>query len=191
MNADFTATTFIKKVQAAISELMGDAALEAATLNKTINVLFGGLTPSDDSLLREINYFVAYGTPSTAYLGNGERLGVVNSYKSAFNKLPDTYGEWLDAIKIANGRWPSARSENAESLAKETFKIIYQRIPNMAEEYENAAVTVMAYGLRPKPRNLNSERAAIKNFMGIFKKIPTSATDWDAVRAIAYSGAKR
>ena len=61
----------------------------------------------------------------------------------------------------------------------------------MAEEYENAAVTVMAYGLRPKPRNLNSERAAIKNFMGIFKKIPTSATDWDAVRAIAYSGAKR
>ena len=49
----------------------------------------------------------------------------------------------------------------------------------------------MAYGLRTATRNLNSEKAAIKSFKAIFGKAPTTASDWDAVRAIAYSGAKR
>ena len=49
----------------------------------------------------------------------------------------------------------------------------------------------MAYGLRPAARNLNSEKAGIKNFKAIFGYNPVKATAWDAVRAIAYSGAKR
>jgi len=49
----------------------------------------------------------------------------------------------------------------------------------------------MAYGLRPQPRNINSENEAIGFFKLIFDKDPTSASDWDVVRAIAYSGATR
>jgi len=53
------------------------------------------------------------------------------------------------------------------------------------------AVIIMAYGLRPMPRNLGSEATAQTHFRGIFGYTATSATDWDAVRAIAYSGAVR
>jgi hypothetical protein len=56
---------------------------------------------------------------------------------------------------------------------------------------DNAAVTIMAYGLRPAGRNLNSEKAAILSFKYIYKKNPITAEEWDVVRAIAYSGAKR
>ena len=56
---------------------------------------------------------------------------------------------------------------------------------------DNAAVTVMAYGLRPVDRNIDSEKHAIIIFKNIFKHNPVSAADWDAARAIAYSGAAR
>ena len=61
----------------------------------------------------------------------------------------------------------------------------------MDNQNDNAAVTVMAYGLRPSNRNLNSEKAAILAFKYFIKHAPVSAIDWDTVRAIAYSGAKR
>jgi hypothetical protein len=61
----------------------------------------------------------------------------------------------------------------------------------MKHPNDNAAVTVMAYGLRSARRNMNSEKSAIFIYKRIFKKAPTEAVDWDAVRAIAYSGAKR
>ncbi|MFA4937543.1 MAG: hypothetical protein WC575_04665, partial [Patescibacteria group bacterium] len=60
-----------------------------------------------------------------------------------------------------------------------------------ANAHDDAAITVMAYGLRPLPRNLNSEKVAIKTFKALFGTNPVSATDWDTVRAIAYSGATR
>lgn len=135
--------------------------------------------------------FVTYGTSSTVSLGAGERLGVLNSYRSAYGRVPATEAQWSDAIKIANGRWPSEISTKAEARAKATFKTIYKHDANMANANENAAVTVMAYGLRPGNRNLNSEKVAIKNFRGTFGRAPSLATDWDMVRAIAYSGAKR
>jgi len=138
-----------------------------------------------------INNFVTYGTPATKVLGAGERAGVVNSYRSAFGKLPATTEEWNDVIKIANGRWPNERSEAKENTAKTSFKTIYLRQANMDDPHDNAAVTVMAYGLRPADRNLNSEKTAIKSFKAIFGYNPSSATNWDAVRAIAYSGATR
>lgn len=138
-----------------------------------------------------IAYFIKYGTPTTIKLGSGERAGVINSYQSAFNKLPSTTADWSDVIKLANGRWPTARSQQAEKNATELFKKIYQRTPNLKNANDNAAVTVIAYGLRPANRNTKSEQAAIKIYKGIFKKQPTVAIDWDMVRAIAYSGAKR
>ncbi len=135
--------------------------------------------------------FVTYGTPSTRILGAGERLGVVNSYRAAFGRVPTTEAQWSDTIKIANGRWPSETSAKAESKAKTLFKTVYKHNANMSDAHENAAVTVIAYGLRPAARNLASEKVAIKNYRGIFGRVPSLATDWDVVRAIAYSGAKR
>ena len=94
-------------------------------------------------------------------------------------------------VKIANGRWPSVTSAAAENRAETSFKTIYLRNADMNDAHDNAAVTVMAYGLRPANRNLDSEKAAIKSFRAIFGFAPTSATNWDAVRAIAYSGSTR
>ena len=82
-------------------------------------------------------------------------------------------------------------SEAKEAKAKTSFKTIYLREANMNNAHDNAAVTVMSYGLRPANRNLNSEKAAIKSFKAIFGFNPSSASNWDAVRAVAYSGATR
>ena len=100
--------------------------------------------------------------------------------------------EWQDIIKISNGRWPDERNMESESEASDTFfSAIYQRKPDMNNPNDNAAVTVIAYGLRPAERNMESEKNAIKIYRSIFKKGPISAVEWDLVRAIAYSGATR
>ncbi len=83
------------------------------------------------------------------------------------------------------------RSEEAETRAKEKFRGIYLREPDMNNPNDNAAVIVIAYGLRPANKNLDSEKNAINIFKAIFNYNPSSAIDWDTVRAIAYSGAIR
>ncbi|MEK7067814.1 MAG: hypothetical protein AAB956_02350, partial [Patescibacteria group bacterium] len=135
--------------------------------------------------------FITYGTPSTQILGQGERAGAVNSYRQAFGKLPKTEDEWLDVIKISNGRWPSEKNKEAEERARTNFNIVYLRNPDRNNSHDDAAITVMAYGLRPVNRNLDSEKAAIKSFKAIYGYNPVKATAWDVVRAIAYSGATR
>lgn len=141
---------------------------------------------------KAISYFIDAGTPTTIVLGSGERAGVLNSYLSVFDKLPRNVLEWQDIIKIANGRWPDERSEQREKLASENyFSAIYHREPNMENTNDNAAITVIAYGLRPAQRNMESESKAIDIYRAIFQKNPVEASDWDLVRAIAYSGAVR
>jgi hypothetical protein len=167
-----------------------DLALESDGYKKYISLLIAGAQLTEISI-NAITNFIVYGTETTQKLGAGERAGVINSYKSAFGKLPTTQSDWEDVIKIANGRWPSERSEGAENKAKAEFKKVYLRDANMDNANDNAAVTIMAYGLRPDNRNLDSEKAAIKIFKAIYKYNPTSAINWDTVRAIAYSGAKR
>ena len=76
-------------------------------------------------------------------------------------------------------------------LAKKQFRLIYNREANLKQPNDNAAVTIIAYGLRPGQRNLESEEAAKNIYRGIFKKLPALANDWDMVRSIVYSGAKR
>ncbi len=139
-----------------------------------------------------ISYFIASGTPTTILLGTGERAGVLNSYLSVFNKLPTDTLEWQDVIKISNGRWPNEKNLESEKKASDTFfTTIYKRSPDMGNPNDNAAVTVIAYGLRPAERNMESEKNAINIYRSIFKKVPIEASDWDLVRAIAYSGASR
>ena len=141
--------------------------------------------------VESINNFIVYGTKSTNVLGAGERAGVINSYKTAFETLPTTQEGWEDVLKISNGRWPSQRSEVAEAKGAVEFEKIYKRKPDADNERDEAALVLMAYGLRPAERNLESEKVAINIFRNIYKINPTEAADWDIVRAIAYSGASR
>ena len=159
--------------------------------NKYVARLIKGINGLMQSSITAFANFILYSTETTDVLGAGERAGVINSYKSAFNKLPTTESEWQDAIKIANGRWPSEKSEIAENNAKKEFKKVYKREANMENPNDNAAVTVIAYGLRPDARNMDSEKTGIKTFKHIYGYNPSSAIDWDVVRAIAYSGATR
>ncbi len=165
-----------------------NATLEAKYETTIVNKIANGATQTQKEAIID---FVTYGTSSTQVLGAGERGGVVNSYKTAFGVLPTTSAQWSDVIKIANGRWPSQTNATAESKATAAFKKIYLRDPNRANVKDDAAVTVIAYGLRPANRNMNSEKAAIKSFKAIYGTNPTTATNWDVVRAIAYSGATR
>lgn len=135
--------------------------------------------------------FVSYGTPTTVGLGAGERAGVVNSFRAAFGHVPASEADWGDVIKIANGRFPGTLNAAREQAMEATFKKIYLRGPNRANSHDDAAITVMAYGLRTGVRNLGSEQTSIRSFRAIYGYSPTSASDWDAVRAVAYSGATR
>ena len=168
-----------------------DLESEDSVLEKYESVLTPVEGEVDEDNLKALINFIAYGTKTTSILGAGERAGVLNSYKSAFGELPQTEDEWIDVIKISNGRWPSKTNDKAETRAKESFEKIYLREPDMSNPNDNAAVTTMAYGLRPLPRNLDSEKTAILTLKDIYGFSPVSAVDWDIVRAIAYSGATR
>ncbi|MDO8622138.1 MAG: YCF48-related protein [bacterium] len=143
--------------------------------------------------------FIAYGAPTKSEvlskpiekLGDGERAGVVNSFKEAFGKLPETSQDWEDIMKISIGRFPSQTNVAREQVAEASFKKIYKRAPLRTQANDNACVVVITYGLRPDVRRLAAEAVAIKTYKSVFKKGPKSASDWDTVRCIAYSGAKR
>jgi len=96
-------------------------------------------------------------------------------------------------VKIANGQWPSKTSAVAEKKAAEKFQEIYKKIPDMNNQHDEAAITVMAYGLRQKAenRNLDSEKQGIATFRSLYKKLPTTTDDWNIVQSISYSGATR
>jgi hypothetical protein len=163
---------------------------ESQNRNRYIAPLISSLEVGEKTQNAMLN-FVTYGTPSTFRLGEGERTGVINSFKSAFSKLPENESDWEDIIKIANGRWPSQTNEETEENAEDAFRKIYLRNPDRNNPNDDAAVTIIAYGLRPGNRNLDSEKAAIRIFRSIYGYNPASATAWDIVRAIAYSGATR
>lgn len=189
-DATYITTAPAAEVASAVNEKR-DLNLESQTNNQYISPLIKGLGGIVDEVKFALNNFISYGTETTKSLGAGERAGVVNSFQSAFGNLPESAEEWQDVIKIANGRWPTQRNSMAETKAKASFKKIYGKEANMSNQNDNAAVTVMAYGLRPSQRNLDSEKAAILSFKYFYKRSPVSAIDWDTVRAIAYSGAKR
>jgi len=105
--------------------------------------------------------------------------------------LPGNVEQWRDVLKIANGRWPTERNKNKEAQAKIEFKKVYKRDANMNNANDNAAITVIAYGLRPTNRKTSSEAASVRSFRFVYGHDPVSAIAWDIVRAIAYSGARK
>ncbi|MFC1615316.1 carboxypeptidase regulatory-like domain-containing protein, partial [Patescibacteria group bacterium] len=146
-------------------------------------------------ITKEMQYattnFITYGTETTKALGEGERAGVLNSFHKAYNRLPENDTDWQDAIKIANGRFPAQQSIEKEKEALKTFIKIYKRLPDFSNGHDEAALKIVTYGIRPTDRNLDSEKAAIKSFENIYGEKPVTTTDWDIMRAVAYSGASR
>lgn len=184
------------KLSEVLTELkqLRDMVKEQATKIKYFEGLTGNVEKLSAKMETALNNFITYGVDAnTQKLGAGERAAVVSSYKNAFDKLPETEAELADTIKIANGRWPSITSQDAENKAKEQFKKIYKKEADMNKSNDNAAVTVMAYGLRQKAenRNLNSETNGIKIFRDIYGHVPSSTADWNIMQAITYSGASR
>ena len=199
----------IKEINQRAKDLLGDNKLdsilaelkqlrslvkEQQTQIKHLSNLVKNVQEVSEKAQTAISNFITYGVDdNTQKLGEGERAAVMFSYKAAFNKLPETEEELADAIKIANGRWPSTTSEEAEKEAKTQFKKIYKRDADMNQPNDNAAVTVMAYGLRQKAENrkLESEKQGIKTFEHIYGYHPKSTEDWNIMQAITYSGATR
>ena len=141
-----------------------------------------------------LTQFITYGVDkNTQKMGAGERASVIHSYKAAFGKLPEGEDEMTDVIKIANGRWPSKTNEAAENKAKVAFKKIYLREADMSHPNDNAAITLMAYGLkqRAENRNLKSEEQGINTFKYIYGHLPDTTEEWNIMQAITYSGATR
>ncbi|MDD5032216.1 MAG: prenyltransferase/squalene oxidase repeat-containing protein [Patescibacteria group bacterium] len=157
--------------------------------NKYTEPLIGDRKDLSSEQTDAITNFIVYGTKNVQKLGAGERAGVLNSYKSTFNKLPTTPAEWEEAIKVSNGILPGETNSEAEDKAKIEFKKVYQREVNKDNFGDKTAIDMMAYGLRPGKRDLDSERNGLKVFTEVYNYRPTSARDWDIVRAIAYSGA--
>jgi hypothetical protein len=163
---------------------------EITLYDKTIALQNKKLTQNQS---RAIAQFIHAGTDSTTRLGAGERAGILSSYLVAFNGLPAaSSSEWQDLIKISNGRWPEKRNlPLEEKLQKTLFKTIYKREFNKDNSNDKSALMIMTYGLLPINRNIATEKKAIKIYSDIFKHPPKTASDWNIIRVISYSGAKR
>jgi len=148
--------------------------------------------PDVSAVIRQsVINFVAYGSVSTQKIGMSGRANVVDNFRIIYQTLPKTVSEWRDALLIANGRAPVARNLALEKKSEAAFKKIYGRVPVMKNINDAAAINIMTYGLEPTRRNLNSERRAIMSFRAAFRAVPKTTVDWNKVRAIAYSGAKK
>jgi len=156
--------------------------------------LLSGVASVTEKMQNSITSFITYGVDeNTKNLGEGERAAVMYSYKNAFGKLPSNEDELTDAIKIANGRWPSNTNKEAEDKAKEKFREIYKREANSSNIHDNAAIVIMSYGLRQRAenRNLISERNGLRIFKDIYNKMPETTEEWNILQAIVYSGSTK
>ena len=147
-----------------------------------------------ESMKSFMTNFVTYGVDeNTKKLGEGERAAVLNSFKEAYKKLPETSTEIEDAIKIANGRFPSVRVESVENEAEKIFEHVYDRAPDTQNASDQNFTMVVSYGLRQKAetRKLETEKKALDIYKGVYKQLPQNTEDWNILQGIAYSGAKK
>jgi len=138
--------------------------------------------------LAAIQNFVNYGTKSNVRLGQGERAGAVNSFRAIYKRVPANECDWQNVIKIADTKMPYDLSAGREEEVLKTFKEIYGYDYDSNNLLERIAHKVMSYGVRPQIRDLDAEYTAAKVFYRIYGKFPTTASEWDANRALAYSG---
>lgn len=153
-------------------------------------VLVPKVVPKDlaPSLLSAVQNFVNYGTKSNQRLGHGERAGALNSFRAFHGHVPANECEWQEVIRIANTKLPSELDQAREQeILKTTFPEIYQREARNSA-LDTIAKQMMAYGIRPQIRDLKAETEALKVYKKIYRKLPSTASEWDANRALAYSG---
>jgi len=130
--------------------------------------------------------FISYGTKSTVSLGEGERAGVIHSFKEAFNRIPETNDDWNDIIRIATNQAPIQRSAEAEKRARALkFPLLYSG-EGWGEGVQEPDILVMAYGIRPIVRDMEKEKQGLKEFLKIYKRVPSSTFDWNILRFISY-----
>lgn len=145
----------------------------------------------------KVNDFIAYGaTKESVKAGLGERIGVISDYRAVFGTIPQTANDWQDVQKILTGHKPARRDLADEKSAIITFKQIYGRDPGTAKtkldkDRDWWVVNYITYSIRPPVRSMVKERAAIGIFKGIFGKAPKVRVEWNILRAIAYTGAKK
>ena len=174
---------------AAAVHLKANTRAEARALtNLQARKIITAKTPA--STKNAVKNFVAYGTKTTASLGEVERVNVVNSFDTAFGKAPTTKADWHDVIRIADGVTPKQKSKTAEATAKKDFANLYNRAAKAGDKADQKALDIMAYGVTTKPHDLAAETSAKATFKAEFGKAPTTAKDWNAVRALVDSGAK-
>ena len=118
--------------------------------------------------------FVYYGTKSTDILGEGERAGVVYSFKEAFGRMPSSLEDWDDVIRISTYQFPIQRSLSAEQKAKDSGAT------------DEKSIMMIAYGIRPEKRDLNFEINALKDFVVLFGRLPNNNMDWNILRSLIY-----
>ncbi len=148
--------------------------------------------PNDatDAERAAVNNFLSFGTRTSLKLGEGERAGVVDSFRAAFGRIPKSECDWQDALRIANGKQPGQRSPAREAQSATLFAKLFGRKPDANDATDRNAIDMMSYGIRPQSRDLTAETDAIRFFREKMGRAPANATDWDAMRAIAYAGVR-
>ncbi|MDF1496612.1 MAG: hypothetical protein P1P90_00955 [Patescibacteria group bacterium] len=179
-------------VSSIVNEVLGNLGLDRdLSLEEYFNaVLTPRVVPTGlgSAILAAVQNFVNYGTTSNLRLGQGERAGVIDSYRAIYGRMPLDECDWQNVIKIANTTTPLDLNQDREESMKATFKTIYGRDADRSKSADDIAIMIMAYGIRPQIRDLSAEESAIRIFERTFGKKPSNATEWDANRAIAYSG---
>jgi len=188
-NIDTTIDDYVEEAKEIIN-FTGDITLSQANL-LLYNNLINKRTPISTNLKRMLSYFIQNGTTGTKNLSANERAGVLDSYYNAYGKFPQELNEWKDVLKIINGRWTMNINKKTEQKAITLFTYIYRRLPNFKIIQDETAIKLIAYGIRPGKRELKKEEASLKIFYSLFDRLPRAAGDWNIIRAIAYSGARR
>lgn len=140
-----------------------------------------------------VEAYIKYGSDiNSAKLSQAGRQAILDNFISVYGHKPENENEWQDLTRINNGYWPSKESQAAENNAKEDFKKIFKRAPEMSSAGDKHAIKILAYDIqqRPEKRSLGEEREAIIKFKKIFRRLPANSADWKFIRVLAYSGVK-
>lgn len=148
--------------------------------------------PTDEFGLRLESYLNNGADASSVKLGEKERRAILDNFAAVFGHQPRNENEWQDLMRINNGYWPSKISQAAEDKAKEDFRKIFKRAPDMNISGDKQVIKILTYDLRQRPglRSLAKEKIAIVRFKKIFEHLPAGAIDWKFIRALAYGGVK-
>ncbi|MDP2737028.1 MAG: cellulase family glycosylhydrolase [bacterium] len=140
--------------------------------------------------LRLESYLANGADANSAKLSKKDRQAILDNFAAVYGHEPENENEWQDLMRINNGYWPSKVSQEAEDKAKEDFKKIFKRLPDMNINSDKHAVKILAYDIRQRAekRSLGKERTAIAKFIKIFKYLPVNSLDWKFVHVLAYGG---